>query len=132
MKIFRTKLMRLTGKKYLFFFGVLFTAPKARITEKDLNHERIHERQMKELLYIFFYLWYGVEWVVRMLQYRKVFQLASSNSLWKGRKRFKEAFRKLNYMAYRNVSFEREAYQNERDLSYLDNRKRFEFLKYVA
>ena len=131
MKIVRTKIMNLIGKKYLLVFCWLLTAPKARITEKDLNHEWIHDRQMKELLYIFFYAWYGIEWVVRMLQYRKVFQLASSNSLWKGRKRFKEAFRKLNYMAYRNVSFEREAYRNEEDILFLGVRPILNFLNYI-
>jgi hypothetical protein len=40
---------------------------------------------MKEMLYIPFYLWYGVEWLVKL-------------------------FCKGN--AYRNISFEREAYDN--------------------
>lgn len=100
--------MNLIGKKYMLVFCWLFTAPKANITEADLNHERIHDRQMKELLYIFFYLWYGVEWVVRLVQYRQG-----------------------SYMAYRNISFEREAYQNEGYQSYLDHRNMFNFLKYT-
>lgn len=31
---------------------------------------------------------------------------------------------------YRNISFEREAYKNQRDLGYLKNRKLFSFYKY--
>ena len=32
--------------------------------------------------------------------------------------------------AYRNISFEREAYANEKDLNYLKKRSFWEFLKY--
>lgn len=107
MKVVRTKLMKLIGKKYMLFFCWLLTAPKAKITEVDLNHERIHESQMKELLYIFFYPWYVIEWIIRLIKY------------------------KSSYMAYRNISFEREAYQNEGSLDYLGNRRLFNFLKYL-
>lgn len=126
MKIVRTKIMNLIGKKYLLFFCWLFTAPKANITEVDLNHERIHDRQMKELLYIFFYLWYGVEWGIRVIQFWRV-----GYASFKESKRFKEALRKLNYMAYRNVSFEREAYRNEEDILFLGVRPILNFLNYI-
>ena len=76
----------------------------ARIDDITLNHEKIHTVQIKEMLYIFFYIWYIVEWMIRL-------------------------FMKGN--AYRNISFEREAYNNEKDLSYLDNRKRFAWIKYI-
>lgn len=95
------------------------------IDDVTINHERIHTSQIKELLYIFFYVWYGVEWLIRLVQYWRVGYTAYKDS------GLKEALRKLNYMAYRNLSFEREAYQNEGYLSYLDHRKRFNFLKYV-
>jgi len=32
---------------------------------------------------------------------------------------------------YLNISFEREAYMNEKDLSYLRNRKRYSFRRYI-
>ena len=148
MKIVRTKIMKLIGKKYMLLFCWLLTAPKAKITEVDLNHERIHSRQWVELTLFFllmlgvlsvlsgkclfllapfiFYAWYGVEWVARVVQYWSVFKAA-----YKETKSIKEAAWKLNHMAYRNISFEREAYQNEGYLSYLDHRKKFNFLKYV-
>lgn len=53
----------------------------------------------------FFYIWYVVEWFV------KLFFHGSS--------------------AYRNISFEREAYSNQEDDSYLKNRKMFAFFKYL-
>lgn len=37
-------------------FGILFTKNK-KLSKRTINHERIHTKQMKEMLYIFFYLW---------------------------------------------------------------------------
>jgi len=37
-----------------------------------------------------------------------------------------------SYRAYQNISFEREAYQNEKELDYLDNRKPFSFINYLC
>ena len=69
-----------------------------------INHERIHLRQQAELLVIPFYFLYLLEWV-----YRKLFTEGN---------------------AYRNLSFEREAYSNQDNLDYLKNRKMFTFAKY--
>lgn len=85
-------------------FGVLFVRGNARIDDITLNHEKIHTAQIKELWYVFFYLWYVIEWLIRL-------------------------FMKGN--AYRNISFEREAYANQNDLNYLKSRKRFDFAKYL-
>lgn len=65
------------------------------------NHESIHARQQIELLIIGFYLVYLAEWVIGILKGQ------TSNE------------------AYRNISFEREAYENEYDLDYLKSRKCF-------
>ena len=35
------------------------------------------------------------------------------------------------HKAYRNISFEREAYQNEHNLEYLSNRKRYRWFKLI-
>ena len=53
-----------------------------------INHERIHLRQQIELLVIPFFVVYTVEFLCRLIQYKK----------WT--------------LAYRNISFEREAYTN--------------------
>ena len=84
-------------------FGILFVRKNVRLDEKTLNHERIHTAQWKELWYIGFILWYLVEWIIR---------------LPKGN-------------AYRNISFEREAYANDDNLTYLETRRRFAFVKYL-
>ncbi|MFK8283484.1 hypothetical protein [Capnocytophaga canis] len=70
-----------------------------------INHERIHLRQQAELLVVFFYLWYLLDFLWKYAKYRN----------WE--------------KAYYNVIFEREAYGNESDLQYLENRKRFTFLR---
>ncbi|MFK8271094.1 hypothetical protein [Capnocytophaga stomatis] len=72
-----------------------------------INHERIHLRQQLELLVIFFYLWYGIDFLIKYAKYRN----------WQ--------------KAYRNIIFEREAYGNESDLQYLKERKRFGFKRFL-
>ena len=104
MKIIRNKLIPFQGFKAINLFGVLFVRGNARISERTLRHEAIHTAQMKEMLYIFFYLWYVAEWLIRL-------------------------FMKGN--AYRSISFEREAYSNEDDVIYLESRKRFAWIKYL-
>ena len=73
-----------------------------------LNHEQIHLNQQKELLCIFFFIWYLTEYFIRLIQYKN------------------------HYKAYKNISFEREAYQNEGNLNYLLDRKKFSFLKFLS
>ncbi|WP_460219860.1 hypothetical protein [Psychroserpens sp. MEBiC05023] len=72
-----------------------------------INHERIHLRQQLELLVIPFYLFYGIEFLVRLIKTRNWLQ------------------------AYKNISFEREAYHNEKDLNYLKSRPFFKFITYM-
>lgn len=72
-----------------------------------LNHERIHLRQQAELLILPFYIWYVLEYFIRLVRY-------------KDKKR-----------AYRNISFEREAYANEANPDYSKNRKFWAFLKFL-
>lgn len=76
--------------------------------DKDLiNHEKIHLRQQKELLIIPFYIFYVLEWALRSLFYFDT------------------------YKAYQNLSFEREAYKNEKIPDYLEKRKPYNFMKYI-
>jgi hypothetical protein len=71
------------------------------------NHERIHLRQQLELLILPFYIWYLIEFGVRLLQMRN------------------------RRLAYRAISFEREAYENHDNEEYLKSRKRWQFLQYM-
>lgn len=107
MKIIRNKVIPFKGFKAINLFGVLFVRKEAVLSEADINHEAIHTEQMKEMLYVGFYLWYAVEWLVRLVQHRDA------------------------HTAYRNVSFEREAYANQADLEYLQQRKRWSWTCYL-
>ena len=85
-------------------FGVFFVHPDVQVTERLINHERIHTAQMRELAYIPFYLFYLTEWLLRL-------------------------FMKSN--AYMNIGFEREAYKHENDPSYLERRKHYAWVKHM-
>lgn len=106
MKIIQNKIIPF-GKYFyaINICGILFA--KGPCDEVTINHERIHTAQMKELGYIFFYIMYLIEWCIRLVQYRGYIK------------------------GYENISFEREAYRNQHDLGYLDNRKRYGFVKLI-
>lgn len=72
-----------------------------------MNHERIHLKQQMELLVIFFFIWYFFEYFIRLIRYKD------------------------SYKAYSKISFEREAYANEKDMKYLEKRKMWAFCKYL-
>ena len=72
-----------------------------------MNHERVHLKQQQELVILFFFVWYFLEYFIRLIKYRD------------------------SYKAYIRICFEREAYANETDLEYLKNRKFWAFLKYL-
>lgn len=89
-------------------FGVVFAKHKfGRMDSISLNHEHIHTLQQVEMLFVFFYIWYVVEWVAKYMKYRN----------WT--------------RAYYNVSFEREAYRREHDLDYVNSRRHFAWAKFL-
>lgn len=98
-KIIRNKIIPFKNFGAINLFGIIFAKPWMDMSEIKINHEAIHTSQMKELLYIPFYIVYTLEWLWRLV------------------------FQKGN--AYKNLSFEKEAYENESNLNYLKNRKRF-------
>ncbi|WP_109302693.1 hypothetical protein [Aquimarina sp. AU474] len=85
---------------------IVVKEPFLKQDEAFINHERIHLRQQAELLVLPFYFLYFAEYIIRLIQYRN------------------------SQQAYRNISFEREAYLNEDDLNYLKTRKPWSFIKY--
>lgn len=105
MKIIYTKSFPPGNFLAITLFGLVFA--KRELTDIEQNHEAIHIRQENETLWIFFLLWYGIEWVIRLIQYGD------------------------RIKAYYNISFEREAYANQSDLDYLKRRKFYYFLKYL-
>ena len=84
-----------------------------KFTEISENHETIHFKQQIELLIVGFYLWYIIEYFLRLCKFWVKGKQANT------------------VIAYRNISFEREAYSNQNNLSYLKNRKPYSWLKYL-
>ena len=97
------------GKDFIAInlFGLIILRKGAFFPESSINHESIHTAQQKEMLFVFFYLWYVLEWLVRLL------------CCFSARK------------AYFRISFEREAYAHEYESDYLQNRKLFSWVKYL-
>ena len=126
MKIIRNKYIPFPGYKAINLFGVLFVKNNAKIDDVTINHEGIHSKQFIELMILFavatvfirwwlplfsplfFYVWYIVEWLIHLIRFRSA------------------------DIAYRRISFEREAYTNQGDVNYLPKRTWFSFLNYIG
>ena len=72
-----------------------------------LNHEKIHLKQQKELLWIFFFMIYFIEFLAKIVIYKRL------------------------KLAYRNISFEREAYFHERDFNYIRIKPLWSFINFL-
>lgn len=87
-----------------------FMLVKKAIYKKDdtiINHEKIHFRQQLELLIVFFYVLYFCFYLINLFKYRK------------------------HILAYRNIAFEKEAYQNEINLNYLKTRPFYSWINFL-
>ncbi len=105
MKIVYNNIIPFKAFAAINLFGVLFVRNQVVLTKEIINHEQIHTAQIKELLYVFFYLTYFFEWIIKMIKY--------------GSK------------SYYHISFEREAYINDKNPKYLSSRKKWAFLRYL-
>lgn len=74
----------------------------------SLNHEKIHFEQGKELLFIGFWLLYGLNYLINLFRFK--FDTGK---------------------AYRNIVFEKEAYGMQHDLTYISKRKRYNWVKWL-
>ncbi len=104
MIIICTRFMPLRRFAAVNLFGILFAPAGMAPAPRTIRHEAIHTAQMKEMLYLFFYLWYLIEWFIRL-------------------------FGRGN--AYRNIAFEKEAYLHEQNRNYLKQRKPFGWIRYL-
>lgn len=108
MFLIATKYLIPKGYRGLAVFPFVFY--RNHLDKEDLvfvNHEKIHLRQQLEMCFFPFFIWYFMEFLLRLIQYKN----------WN--------------LAYRNISFEREAYANEKKLDYLKRRSFWGFLRYV-
>jgi hypothetical protein len=78
--------------------------------QRLINHESIHWKQQVEMLFLFFYLWYFIEWLIKGVS---------------------GIFLRGGESAYRRLSFEREARDHHYDDEYLKTRKPYSWVKYI-
>lgn len=87
---------------------IFFKEEKDCENKRMIQHEKIHLQQQLELLILPFFIWYVLEYIFRLMQYQN------------------------RHLAYRNISFEREAYANEAKLDFLQKRQFWNFLNYMG
>jgi hypothetical protein len=86
----------------------LLVRPDSTLQMRELlSHESIHARQQLEMLWIFFFIWYIVEYDIRLFIYRD------------------------RMRAYKSLAHEREAYLNDDDPEYYKTRKPYSWIKYL-
>lgn len=114
MMVVKNSLIPFKGFVAINLFGIVFVRKDYEFIsvadyQRMLVHEGIHTKQMQELLYLPFYVWYALEWLIRLVIYRDAKK------------------------AYCNISFEREAYNKQANFGYIlhRERKRYAFLQYI-
>lgn len=108
MKLIQNKFSNMIlarGFAALTVWPFIFVRTDAMITRQLLTHEHIHGRQQLEMLWLPFFVWYGVEWLMRLCIDRCT--------------------------AYRMISFEQEAYRNDWNPDYIAERKPYCWLKHL-
>ena len=110
MRVVFNNLIPFRGSAAINLFGILFVRNNVyennKVPDETFIHEKIHTAQIKELGYVFFYIWYFIEWLLLLPFFGKD--------------------------AYYWISFEREAYDNDSNTKYLENRKHYNWLKYYV
>jgi len=129
MIVIRNNIIPFPGYKAITIWPFIFVRRSAWYDIDTDRHERIHGRQQMEMLLIgmvlaavlaavgcgwwsllalpVFYLWYGVEYLVRLCITRD------------------------HDRAYSSISFEQEAYDHKREADYLKHRRWYAWLRYL-
>lgn len=115
-KLIYSKIFPFKGFSAMTFFGCILRREEYRdkpVNPVTYNHEKIHIAQAYDFHigfcgYFIFYILYFIEWLIKLF-----------------------AAKFQNHTAYRSISFEQEAYANEKDMEYIDNRKKFSWKKFI-
>jgi len=81
---------------------------KGEMSEKTKRHETIHFQQQLELGFVLHWILYALSWIAGYIKYGN------------------------GKDAYYNSWFEKEAYDNDQDEDYLENRPRYAWIKYIG
>ena len=70
MKIVYNNIIPFRGFKAINLLGVLFARKSYKpLKATSIRHERIHTKQMINLLFVGFYVWYVLEWALKGFNY---------------------------------------------------------------
>ena len=106
MKVIYNSILPIPGFTAMNLCGLILARRECKpLQAVTLRHEAIHTAQMRETLYVGFYLLYLLEWLVKLFIYGKE--------------------------AYRDISFEREAYRYAASENYLEERRAYAWLKLI-
>lgn len=123
LKVICNEFIPFPGFSAMMLFGKIFRRQeycRRPIPKTTINHEGIHlcqaldfvgnNENLQFLGFCIFYICYFIEWLIKL-----IFSIFT--------------FGKVK--AYRSISFEQEAYLNEDNFDYQDERKSFEWVKYL-
>ena len=85
---------------------IIYRYSEEEVSESLTRHETIHIKQQEELFVLGFYILYVYYWLKNLIKYRD------------------------SSKAYYEIPFEIEAYNNQEDVEYLDNREKHAWKKY--
>ena len=110
MKIIYNDILPIKGHIAINIFGLILARKKMKyypdfVKNVIINHELIRTEQIKELLYIPFYILYLCNYIHNLFIYKN------------------------HKDAYRNIYFEKETYDNETNLDYIKTRKKYNYFK---
>lgn len=91
---------------YINILGKVYT--KVRLLPYEINNEKIHSLQIKELYYIGYYILFVIEYLIKLL--------------------FAFNFKR----AYNKVSFVKERIEKQRDYNYAKCRTKYSWIKYIC
>lgn len=120
MKIIRNRFLPFKGFKMINLFGIIFARKEVTIADRDIQHELIHTMQIKESMYVGFYLAYLICWIYNLAERTVHLRQKRGIKLSKWYKR-----------AYFDIPFEKEAYTNQEVKGYLESREPFAWIHYV-
>ena len=115
LKLAYSKILPLNGYYAMMILWYLIRREKYRnhpVSQTTWIHENTHLHQVYDFGlgvfgFIFFYLWYLVEWLLKLPTVI------------------------FGFRSYHSISFEQEAYDNQKNENYLQERKRFAWCKYI-
>lgn len=105
--IIYNKVLPFPGYRAINLFGIIFARGDKPLSACTITHETVHTKQMRETLFIGFYIWYLLEFLIKLAIC-------------------------LNWdRAYRSVSFEQEAYDFDSYPTWPNIRNRWFWSRYV-